>query len=114
MTAALTKDRPAEVQGLVNTWFDTIDWIKNNKDAANEIMAKRGGVSVEDYRTYDAGTTIFTRLQNLDAFTPGTTPAHLNYQAGQAADFLVSAQQMQQRPSLNGLFDTRFVAAVSQ
>ena len=67
----------------MNTWFDTIDWIKNNKDAANEIMAKRGGVSVEDYRTYDAGTTIFTRLQNLDAFTPGTTPAHLNYQAGQ-------------------------------
>jgi NitT/TauT family transport system substrate-binding protein len=77
-------------------------------------MARRAGVSTEEYRGYDAGTTIFTLRQNLDAFTPGTTPAHLNYQAGQIVDFLVSAQQMQQRPSLIDLFDTRFVAAVSQ
>ena len=114
VTAALIKDRPADVQGLVNTWFDTIDWIKNNKDAANEIMAKRGGVSVEDYSTYDAGTTIFTRLQNLDAFTPGTTPAHLNYQAGQAADFLLNTGLVDARPPLDGLLDDRFVKAVPE
>jgi len=71
-------------------------------------------VSTEEYQTYDAGTTIFTLRQNLDAFTPGTTPAHLNYQSGKIVDFLTGTQQMQQRPSLNGLFDTRFVAAVQQ
>ena len=114
VTDAMAKDRPAEVQGLVNTWFDTIEWIKNNKDTAYEIMAKRGGVSVEDYRTYDAGTTIFTRLQNLDAFTPGTTPAHLNYQAGQAADFLLSTGLVDKRPPLDGLLDDRFVKAVPE
>jgi NitT/TauT family transport system substrate-binding protein len=69
-------------------------------------------VSAEEYATYDAGTTIFTRRQNLDAFTAGTTSAHLNYQAGQIVDFLVGAQQMQGRPSLDGLFDNRFVKAV--
>ena len=98
----------------MDTWFDTLKWIKANKDAANAIMAKRGGVSAEEYVTYDAGTTIFTRRQNLDAFTAGTTPAHLNYQAGQIVDFLVGAQQMQGRPSLDGLFDNRFVLAVPQ
>ena len=45
---------------MVNTWFDTLAWIKANPDEAIEIMAKRAGVSAEDYRTYDAGTTIFT------------------------------------------------------
>jgi len=112
VSAALAKDHPTEVQGLVDTWFDTLKWIKANKDAADAIMAKRGGVSAEEYATYDAGTTIFTRRQNLDAFTAGTTSSHLNYQAGQIVDFLVGAQQMQGRPSLDGLFDNRFVKAV--
>ncbi|MFD1051970.1 ABC transporter substrate-binding protein, partial [Kibdelosporangium lantanae] len=77
----LVKNRPEVAQGLVNTWFDTLKWIKDNKAAATEIMAKRASVSAEDYKKYDAGTTIFTRQQNLDAFTPGTTAEHLNHQA---------------------------------
>ena len=114
VSTELARSRPDEVQGLVDTWFDTVKWIKANRDAANAIMPRRGGVSTEEYQTYDAGTTIFTLRQNLDAFTPGTTPAHLNYQSGKIVDFLTGTQQMQQRPSLNGLFDTRFVAAVQQ
>jgi NitT/TauT family transport system substrate-binding protein len=112
VTAALAKDHPTEVQAMVNTWFDTLEWIKNNKDAAIEIMAKRGGVSPADYRTYDAGTTIFTRQQNLEAFTSGTTPANLDYQAGKISDFLVSTGLAKERPSLAGLLDDRFVKAV--
>jgi NitT/TauT family transport system substrate-binding protein len=114
VTAALAKDRPGEVQALVNTWFDTLRWIKENRDAAIEIMAKRAGVTPADYRTYDAGTTIFTRQQNLDAFTPGTTPAHLNYQANKIVDFMISTRLVADRPSLDGLFDDRFVKAVPE
>jgi NitT/TauT family transport system substrate-binding protein len=114
VTEAMVKDRPQDVQALVNTWFDTMEWIKQNRDAAVEIMAKRAGVSVDDYRTYDAGTTIFTRQQNLDAFTPGTTPAHLNYQANLIIDFIVSAGLAKERVSLDGLMDNRFVRAVPE
>ena len=114
VTSDLVKDRPKDVQALVNTWFDTLRWIKDNKDAATTIMAKRGGVSATEYMTYDAGTTIFTRQQNLDAFTPGTTPAHLNYQANQIADFLVSTKLVDTRPDLDGLLDEQFVKAVPE
>jgi NitT/TauT family transport system substrate-binding protein len=109
---SLIQDHPEEVQALVNTWFDTLKWIKDNRDAAIAIMARRSGVSVNDYRTYDAGTTIFTRQQNLDAFTPGTTPEHLNFQAAQTADYVFGTGMVQNRPSLNGLLDERFVKAV--
>lgn len=112
VTSELARSRPDEVQKLVDTWFDTLQWIKANKEAANEIMARRGEVTVDEYRTYEAGTTIFTRRQNLDAFTAGTTPAHLNHQAGEIVDFLVGGGQMSGRPSTEGLFDNRFVAAV--
>jgi NitT/TauT family transport system substrate-binding protein len=110
----LVRDRPQAVQGLVNAWFETLTWIKNNKDAANEIMAKRAGVSIEDYKSYDAGTTIFTRQQNLDAFTPGTTPQHLNHQARLIADFITANGLAKQTPTIDGLFDDKFVKAVPE
>ncbi|WP_086668913.1 ABC transporter substrate-binding protein [Lentzea kentuckyensis] len=112
VSGAFAKNRADAAQALVNTWFDTLDWIKQNNDQAVEIMAKRGGVSATDYRGYDAGTTIFTLRQNIDAFTPGVTPTHLNHQAGRIADFLVNTGLTQKRPSLDGLFDDRFVKAV--
>ena len=76
-------------------------------------MAKRGGVSVDDYQSYDAGTTIFTRQQNLDAFAHGSSPANLDYQADQIADFLVSTKLVDKKPSLDGLFEPKFVQAVA-
>jgi len=108
----LIKDHPQAVQALVNTWFDTLEWIKGHKGAAIDIMSKRGGVGVDDYRTYEAGTTIFTRQQNLDAFKPGTTPEHLRYQAVLTADFVIGTGMVQHRPALDGLLDERFVEAV--
>jgi NitT/TauT family transport system substrate-binding protein len=112
-TADFVSDHPDEVQAVVNTWFDTLDWIESNKDAAVEIMAERAGVSVADYETYDAGTTIFTREQNLAAFESGGTPANLDYQAEQIAEFLVSTGLVDTKPPLEGLFEPRFVKAVA-
>jgi NitT/TauT family transport system substrate-binding protein len=112
-TADFVKAHPTEVQAVVKTWFDTLAWIKANKDAAVDIMAKRGGVSAADYKSYDAGTTIFTRQQNLDAFATGGTPANLDYQAGLIADFLVSTGLTDKKPALDGLFEPRFVQAVA-
>jgi NitT/TauT family transport system substrate-binding protein len=109
---ALIREHPKEVQALVNTWFETLEWIKGHKDAAIAIMARTSGVGIDEYKTYDAGTTVFTRRQNIDAFTPGTTPKHLNYQAAQIADFVVGTGMVQSRPSLVGLLDERFVTSV--
>jgi NitT/TauT family transport system substrate-binding protein len=112
--AGLIKQHPNLVQALVKTWFDTLKWIKDHKDAAIGIMARQGGVGVQDYKSYDAGTTIFTRQQNLDAFTPGTNPQHLNYQAALTADFVFGTGMVQHRPSLDNLLDERFVKAVPE
>lgn len=112
-TAAFVKDHPTEVQAVVKTWFDTLAWIKANPDAAIGIMAKKAGVSAADYQSYDAGTTIFTREQNLAAFTPGSTPANLDFQARSIAEFMVSAKLVDTAPPLDGLLEPKFVQAVS-
>ncbi|HEY0001108.1 MAG TPA: ABC transporter substrate-binding protein [Actinoplanes sp.] len=110
-SADFVASHPTEVQALVQTWFDTVAWIKANPDAAIDIMAKRGGVSAADYKSYDAGTSIFTKEQNVEAFTPGTTPANLDFQAGQIAEFLVSTGLTDDKPPLDGLLEPKFVQA---
>jgi NitT/TauT family transport system substrate-binding protein len=112
--ADFVKNHPTEVQAMVQTWFDTTAWIKANPDEAIAIMAKRGGVSAADYKSYDAGTTIFTRQQNLDAFASGSTATNLDYQAGQIGDFLVATGLAEKKPSVDGLLDPKFVQAVKE
>src|SRR5205085_223340 len=57
--------RGADIQKLVDAWYDTLDYIKANRADAVAIMAKRGGVSPSDYATYDKGTTLFSLDDNL-------------------------------------------------
>ncbi|OLB77678.1 MAG: sulfonate ABC transporter substrate-binding protein [Actinobacteria bacterium 13_2_20CM_2_71_6] len=107
------KGHADQVQAIVKTWFDTLAWIKANPAEAVAIMAKRGGVSADDYKSYDAGTTIFTREQNMSAFASGTGPANLDFQAGQIAQFLVDSGLVDKKPELSGLFEPKFVQAVT-
>jgi NitT/TauT family transport system substrate-binding protein len=111
--AVYLKSHPDRVQAVVKTWFDTLNWIAGNRDEASQIMAKRAGVSVADYQSYDAGTTIFTREQNLAAFASGDTPTNLNHQASAIADFLVASGLVDKKPSLDGLLEPRFVQAAT-
>lgn len=105
-------DHPTEVQAVVQTWFDTLAWIGANKDEAIGIMAKKGAVSAEEYKSYDAGTTIFTKEQNLAAFSPGSDSQHLDFQANQIAEFLLSTKLVDKKPPLDGLLEPKFVKAV--
>jgi NitT/TauT family transport system substrate-binding protein len=109
---SLIQDRPDDVQALVKTWFDTVDWIRTNRDQAIAIMAKRAGVSPTDYATYNAGTTIFTLENNLEAFTPGSTDAHLDYQGRKITDFLLQTKLIDTKPDLEGLLNDQFVKAI--
>ncbi|MBD6619823.1 aliphatic sulfonate ABC transporter substrate-binding protein [Komarekiella sp. 'clone 1'] len=107
----LINERPQDVQALVNTWFATLDFIKANPDKAYEIMAKRAGVSVSEYKAYDAGTKIFSLEDNLQAFSPGKDMKSLSYAAGEISKFLVEAGLTKQAPNLNQILDDRFVKA---
>ncbi|MGH3877449.1 MAG: ABC transporter substrate-binding protein [Actinophytocola sp.] len=110
----MTKNRPDDVQALVDTWFDTLAWMNDNKQAASEILAEQVGVEPKDYDGYAAGVSLYTLQQNVDAFTPGTTAKNLNFQAEDIADFLVEAGLADDRPKTDGLLDDRFVKAAGQ
>ena len=113
VSASLANDRPADLQKLVNAWFLTIDYIKSNPDKARAILAKRAGVSESEYAEYDAGTTIFTAQQNLDAFSPGNDITHLDFAAKEIGQFLLDNGFVEKQIDTSSLFEPRFVREYS-
>jgi len=115
VTRALVDRRPGDVQKLVNTWYDTLDYIARNPEKSREIMARRAGVSLAEYARYRAGTRMFSLEENLEAFTPGADMAHLNYAAGSIAAFLQQTTMVKDKPAFQiGLVDDRFVRAYAR
>ena len=70
-------------------------------------MAKRAGVSVAEYETYDKGTSIFSLEQNRTAFA-----TDLPAGAKEISEFLVASKLVDTAPSLDGLLEPKFVQAV--
>lgn len=107
-------EHPEQVQAMVDSWFATLDYIKANPDQAKTIMAKRAGVSVDEYQDYAKGTKIFTVEENLKAFQPGKDMASLSYAANEMSQFLTKVGLAKSKPDLSKLLDDRFVKAYAE
>ncbi|MBD2464044.1 ABC transporter substrate-binding protein [Oscillatoria sp. FACHB-1407] len=110
----MVDERPDDVQALVNSWFDTLNYINDNKAETLTIMSKRGGVTEDEYKEYETGTTIFTIEDNLKAMEAGSDMTSLPYAAEEISNFLVEAGLAPQAPDLSKLFDDRFVKAYAE
>jgi NitT/TauT family transport system substrate-binding protein len=108
------KERPADVQKLVDTWFDTLEYIKANPVKAVKIMAQQAGVTTAEYLDYDAGTRIFTLKENLAAFAPGKDARHLNYSARTASEFLLKSGLTKKPVNTEVILDSTFVKVAAQ
>jgi NitT/TauT family transport system substrate-binding protein len=109
----LIDERPDQVQALVNTWFDVLEFIKNNPERADEIMAKRADVTTEELQLFKEGTKIFTIEENLEAFSEGNSMKYMPYAAQEIADFKISVGFISEKPDFSTLFDDRFVKTYS-
>jgi NitT/TauT family transport system substrate-binding protein len=110
-TRKFVNEHPDQVQAMVNSWFATLDTIKANPAKTAAIMAKRAGVSGEEYQQYANGTKIFTIEENLKALQPGTNMSSLPYAAAEMSKFLTEAGLIKTKPDLSKLFDDKFIKA---
>ncbi len=112
VTRSLIKDHPEQVQALVNTWFDTLNYSQRNAAKSMQIQAKRAGVTVPEYEAYAQGTKIFTLAQNIDALYPARgSDISVPGTASIIAKFLYDAHLTKTLPDIDGMFDDRFVKA---
>jgi NitT/TauT family transport system substrate-binding protein len=103
----IVEERPEDVQRIVDAWYTTLDWIEENPDEANEIMAERAEVSVEEYEGFAEGTNIFSAEEALASMTEdGETD--LGPMTEQVSEFLVDAGLMEEAPDTENLYDPSF------
>ena len=110
----LIDEQPEQVQGLVNSWFDTLKFMEQNPEKANEIMAARADVSVEELEKFKEGTKIFTIEENLEAFSEGNSMKHMPFAAPKMAKFMVEVGFIPEAPDLTKIFDDQFVKAYAE
>ena len=114
VTRKFVNEHPDRVQILVDSWFATLDYLKANQAKAYEIMAKRAGVSLDEYKDYANGTRLFTLEENLRAFQPGNGMGSLLFAAAEMSKFLGDVGLAKKQPNTTLLFDDRFVKAYAQ
>lgn len=114
VTRQMIKERPEDVQALVDSWFDTLGYIQKNPDKSYKIMAERVGASVENYQEYSAGTKLFNIEDNLKAFSSGNDMTSLPYAAKTISKFLIESGLITKQPDLNKLFDEQFVKVYAE
>ena len=108
------QEKPEQIQALVNSWFVTLDYMQKNSEQAYEIMAKRAGVPVSEYKQYAGGTRIFSIEENLKAFQPGNDLNSLQFAAQEMSKFLIEVGLAKNQPDLTKIFDDRFVKAYAE
>jgi len=107
----LINERPLDVQALVKTWFDTLNFIRQNPEKSYKAMADYFGVSVGEFKSYNSEVNFFSLAENLKSFMPGSDLKSLPYAAEEFSNFLLANRIIKKRPDLTQLFDDRFVKA---
>jgi NitT/TauT family transport system substrate-binding protein len=107
--------RAADVQKVVNAWFDVIEFIDKNEDEAVKIMAKVVEQKPEDYKAFLPGTRFFDLKANLKAFKKDDADVHSLYGSGRViSEFLVQSGLMKKVPDYAAALDATFVEAVKK
>ena len=111
MSQTIVDERPEDVQAIVNTWFDILAFMEENPDRANEIMANRAGITVEELEALSDGTRMFSIEDNLKAFSEGEGIEYMSSAAVEMADFMVGVGFIPEVPDLEPILDDQFVQA---
>lgn len=99
---------PQIVQAIINSWYETMNYIQAKPEETYQMMAKRAGVTVEEYRAYDVGNKVFGIEESVKAFEPANNTKSLPYVARQISKFLLENGLIKKAPDLNNLFESRF------
>ena len=105
-------ERPNEIQAIVDTWFDVLNFMSAHPQKANRIMAERAGINRQELQLFKAKTKMFSLSDNLETFSEGNNMKYLPYAALKIANFLQKNKFIEEKPDLNRLLNSTFVEAV--
>lgn len=107
----VVEKNPKAVQGIVDTYFATIDWWNENKEEGSAFMGEKLGTDAAGFDEQMAGLTLPTRETAVDAFTPTDDYAYWGYTQNVIRDFMYDLKQIDSKPDCAEMVDDTFVKA---
>ena len=109
VTRKFMETHPQVVQALVNTWFDTVEFIQKNPDLSRQIIGYTAGLTVQDLKDYQSKIPIKGLSENLTAFERGENFTSLPYAADKIYQFLQKNKLLTKSVNIEQIFDASFV-----
>lgn len=109
VTRQFLETHPQQVQGLVNSWFDTVEFIQKNPDLSNQIIASTSGSTLQDLKEYKSQIQLKGRSENLTAFQAGETFSSLPYASQKIYEFLQKNKLIQKSVNIEQILNAEFV-----
>ncbi len=106
--------RAADVQKIVDAWFDALAWFEQNPDEAIEIMAKKAEITPEEFKVSLDSIKLFSVDDNIKAFEKGDTYDSLHYTGVKTAEFLKKLEMVSEVPDVSAALDATFVKAAKK
>lgn len=108
-------EQPEAVQGVLDVWYQTLAYHKDNLDEVLPIESEQAGVSPEEYGVILDGFKWLTPEECLEALSPGDTMESVVYSSQEIGDFMVAEALVDSKPdSIEPYIDAQFVKNYSE
>lgn len=114
----MIKNNPDQVEGIINSFFDVMEFYSKNPDKSLDYMAKQCGISTEEMAGSMSGSKLFSINDNLEAMTQKSeSMKYIPYTALETSKFLKSVNMIDRVPTieeLEGMIDSSFIKKISE
>ena len=100
---------PDTVQGIVDGWFDALEYLETNEDEALAVMADASGLTVEDLQGELSGIQFYTREENAELFGTDEDPGDLVDVADMANALWLETGLTDNEADVSAVLDPSFV-----
>ncbi|MDD9148923.1 MULTISPECIES: ABC transporter substrate-binding protein [unclassified Sporolactobacillus] len=100
---------PKLVQGIVDAWYEALDYAKKNPDDADKIMAKSMGQTVSDFKAEEPDVTFYDQAGNEKYFGTKSDPGQIYDVTDKAASFWKKVGLIKKQPKATDLVNGSFV-----
>jgi NitT/TauT family transport system substrate-binding protein len=107
--ARVLEERPEDVRRVLRGWQMALDFWQSNPDEANTILAEITGTPKDEIDQARAGVNYFTLSDNVEVFTPSSSPTSIHTSAQANSDFFLAHSVIKTEPDPKDFLVSSFV-----
>lgn len=112
---SICKDNPKAVKAVIKSFFEAVEYWKENPDEANEIMGKQLGVTADEFAAQMKGLLIPTEQEVVKAFTKAEDYTYWGYTQNTVRDFMYKLGVLDSNKADCGdMIDASFVKSLAK